>query len=137
MRNTVLAVLLTVFAAACGTTIKTYPTGTIGVEDAVRLYMTNPTVETWLRKTQATPVYFPSKQLWRIDLPDGRIFYNEYREDNGFLYVNQIWAESDDAAVEARLDALYIEMDALFGSDENAANQTIEPTGDTRAGDFD
>ncbi len=119
MKNLVSAILLTVFVAACGTTIKTYPTGTLGVEDAVRLYMTNPTVETWLKTTKATPVYFPSKQLWKIDLPDGRIFYNEYKGDNDVLYVNQAWAESDDDDVDARLDALYIEMETIFGPNAN------------------
>lgn len=114
MRIVILLPLISFLAMSCGTTIKTYPTGTIGVEDAIRLYMTNPTVAEWLTKTQATPVFFPSKQIWRIDLPDGRVFYNEYREENDVLYVNQAWAESDDPDVEARLDALYLEMDKLY-----------------------
>ena len=70
-------VLVVLTCSACRT-IRTCDVGEIGVEDAMRLYMTNPTVAEWLSKTRATPVFL-GQDTWKIILPDGEVFYTEIR----------------------------------------------------------
>ena len=93
--------------SACAT-IKTKPVGTITVEDAIRLYMTGPTVAQWLTETKATPILL-SNNTWKIILKDGWVFYKEYKDKKGVLYIERIQPESDDPLVTARIEELALE----------------------------
>jgi len=105
-------VLVVLTCSACRT-IRTCDVGEIGVEDAMRLYMTNPTVAEWLSKTRATPVFL-GQDTWKIILPDGEVFYTEYSTDQNTLYVNQIQASSDDPQTAERIKQLNQEIEELF-----------------------
>jgi len=115
MRLSVAGVFLLLVVLTCSAcrTIRTYDVGKIGVEDAMRLYITNPTVAEWLSKTRATPVFL-GQDTWKIILPDGEVFYTEYRTDKGILYVNQLQAFSDDPQTAERIKQLNQEIEALF-----------------------
>ena len=117
MKRSVAGVCLLLVVLACSAcrTIPTHDVGKIGVEDAMRLYMTNPTVAEWLSKTRATP-FFLGQNTWKIILHDGVVFYTEYSNDKGILYVNQIRATSDDPQTAERIKQLNKEIDELFRS---------------------
>jgi hypothetical protein len=104
---------LTITLSSCSHTIKTEPVGKMGVEDAMRLYMTNPSVVEWLTKTQATPVLL-GQGTWKLILPDGWVFYNEYKDKNGVLYVSQIHAESDDPQLTERIKVLHQNIEKML-----------------------
>ena len=115
MRLSVAGVFLVLVVLACSAcrAIRTHDVGKIGVVDAMRLYMTNPTVAEWLSKTKATPVFL-GQDTWKISLPDGEVFYTEYNTDKGIIYVNQIHASSDNPQTEERIKQLNQEIEALF-----------------------
>lgn len=117
MRRSALVLLFVLAVLTCSAcrTIRTHDVAKVGVEDAMRLYMTNPTVAEWLRQTRATPILL-EQGTWKIILPDGVVFYNEYSDDKGVLYINQIHASSDDPQTAERIKQLNREIDELFRS---------------------
>jgi hypothetical protein len=117
MRRSAVVLLLVFVVLTCSAcrTIRTHDVGKVGVEDAMRFYMTNPTVVEWLRKTKATPILL-EQGTWKIILSDGVVFYNEYSDDKGVLYINQIHATSDDPQTAERIKQLNKEIDELFRS---------------------
>jgi hypothetical protein len=104
---------LTIPLSSCSHTIKTEPVGKMRIEDTMRLYMTHPSVAEWLTKTQATPVFL-GQGTWKLILPDGWVFYNEYKDKNGVLYVSQIHAESDDPQLTERIKVLHQNIEKML-----------------------
>ena len=70
--------------------------------------MTGPTVAQWLTETKATPILL-SNNTWKIILKDGWVFYKEYKDKKGVLYIERIQPESDDPLVTARIEELALE----------------------------
>lgn len=91
--------------AAC-TTNRDIATAPIrGVEDALRLQMTRPTADEWIKRVGATPVELPDG-VWRVTLSDGQLFYKLSKNRIGALYIDEIYGISDDPAVAAKIKTL-------------------------------
>ena len=104
--HTIAALVVLLLAVSCSSTITGKPVGKLTLEEAVRLHMTKPTVIEWLQKTDAQAVYFPQQKVWKINLQDGWIFYSEYKDEKGVLWVDAIDPRSDDPGVLKRLEVL-------------------------------
>ena len=55
-----------------------------------------------------------SNNTWKIILKDGWVFYKEYKDKKGVLYIERIQPESDDPLVTARIEELKVEVEKMI-----------------------
>jgi len=99
----ILSILVIIILVGCGNDIRGNPIGDLTVQQAVQLYKTHPTVVEWLAKTNAM-ASVNSNGIWCMRLKDGIILYTEYKELDGYMYIEHLGCNSDDVETRRKLD---------------------------------